>query len=66
MFALAGNLLRTLAPSAINWGMNKLMGSNIGKRFVAPLLQNPITQGLINKGQQLMSAKSPSFGAVMN
>ena len=31
-----GGLLRTVAPSAINWGMNKLMASGLGRQFIAP------------------------------
>lgn len=36
---LAINALRTLAPMAINWGVNKLTSSRIGKNFIAPALQ---------------------------
>lgn len=31
-------LLKTLLPGAINWGMNKLVTSNFGKKYVNPLV----------------------------
>lgn len=31
-----GGLLRTVAPTAINWGMNKLMNSGLGQKYIAP------------------------------
>lgn len=40
-----GGLLRKVAPAAINWGVNKLMNTNVGKKYVAPaarLLMQPM------------------------
>jgi hypothetical protein len=34
-----GGLVRTLAPTAINWGMNKLMSTGLGRKYVAPAAQ---------------------------
>lgn len=32
-----GGLLRKVAPVAINWGVNKLMSTGIGRNYVAPV-----------------------------
>jgi hypothetical protein len=39
-----GSLLKTVAPSAINWGLNKLSNTGIG-RFIAPAM--PLLKTLI-------------------
>lgn len=31
-----GGLVKSVAPAAINWGMNKLMGSRVGRQYIAP------------------------------
>lgn len=36
-------LLRTILPSAINWGVNKLVTSNFGQKYVNPFLMNAVS-----------------------
>jgi hypothetical protein len=39
LLATAGkSLLRQVLPSAINWGVNKLIRSNFGKTYIQPAL----------------------------
>lgn len=39
MLANAGaGILRQVLPAAINWGMNKLNSTNLGKNFISPVL----------------------------
>ena len=37
------SLLRTLAPAAINWGVNKLVNSSFGQKNINPALMNNIS-----------------------
>jgi hypothetical protein len=39
-----GSLLKTVAPSAINWGLNKLSNTGIG-RYISPAM--PLIKSLI-------------------
>ena len=48
---LGKGLLTKLLPSAINWGVNKLMTSNFGKSVISPQL----LQGASNVVQQMQS-----------
>jgi hypothetical protein len=47
LLASAGkNLLSTILPSAINWGVNKLMTTNFGKSVLSRPLMDKITSGV--------------------
>lgn len=49
LLASAGSsLLKNVLPSAINWGVNKLVNSGFGQRFITPQLMNKV-QGVTNQ-----------------
>lgn len=51
-----GSLLRTLAPTAINWGMNKLNQTGIG-RSIAPVL--PILKNFLPEPVKALMPEEP-------
>ena len=47
LLASAGkNLLSTILPSAVNWGVNKLMTTNFGKSVLSRPLMDKISSGI--------------------
>lgn len=54
---LGGSLVKKLVPSAINWGVKKLMNTTIGQRYIpAPLMTgigDMLSQAAVKKGEQI-------------
>jgi hypothetical protein len=42
--ALGGSLLKSVVPSAINWGLRKLASTNFGKVYVPPTMINGVAE----------------------
>lgn len=49
LLASAGtSLLKNFLPSAISWGVNKLVNSRMGKSYITPNLMGKV-QGIVNQ-----------------
>lgn len=49
-------LLRTLAPTAINWGLNKLMNSGAGQRYLTPQVLQGVS-GVVDMAKQFATQR---------